>query len=318
MNGFNFGAFLLWFFGSIVAMVVIISFIVRGAEQKKRTKYFSEQYNKAQQKLESARAKYAANHAHLKSIGFQTDQTKVMAGRTFYFDYQKRLTAYETYWFDEGHIGSSPPKPKLFENVIESAKVYGAMYGGASFCSDIRVFPDDKIIECALLQDGAVVKKSEGSAALAGVSIPYFGSLQGTAKSGGSEHETGSLAVRLTLDDLTTPSVIFDITSGADKSSKAYGVAFEQAQELFGIFDGITRMNLKAMQAEAESGKEAGEAQPAQAAKTAEQETDANTKDLNDKDKIFESIRQLGKLRDEGLLSEEEFAAQKKSLMERI
>ncbi len=318
MNGFNFGAFLLWLFGSIVAMVVIIPFIVRGAEQRKRTKYFSEQYDKAQKKLENARAKYAANHAHLKSIGFQADQTKVMAGRTFYFDYQKRLTAYETYWFDEGHIGSSPPKPKLFENVIESAKVYGAMYGGASFCSDIRVFPDDKIIECALLKDGAVVKKSEGSAILAGVSIPYFGSLQGTAKSGGSEHETGILAVRLTLDDLTTPSVIFDITSGADKGSKAYGVAFEQAQALFGFFDGIARMNLKALEAAAAAQNAvAAQEQPTPPEK-ADQETISDAKGQNEKDKIFDSIRQLGKLRDEGLLSEEEFAAQKKSLMERL
>jgi hypothetical protein len=112
--------------------------------------------------------------------------------------------------------------------------------------------------------------------------------------------------------------VIFEITSGADKSSEAYGKAFEQAQELFGFFDGIARMNLKAMQAKAGSEKESGEAQPAQAEKAAAQKTNADAKDRNEKDKIFESIRQLGKLRDEGLLSEEEFAAQKKSLMERI
>ncbi len=315
MSNFHFGTFLLIWLGILALVIVIGVFIARGVEQKKRTKYFSEQYGKAQKKLENARAKYAANHAHLKSIGFQADQTKMMAGRTFYFDYKKRLTAYESYCFDVGHIGSRPPKPKLFENVIETAKVYGAMYGGASFCSDIKVFPDDKIIECALLQAGAVVKKSDGSAALAGVSIPYFGSLQGTASTGSSESQTGILAVRLTLDDLTMPSVIFEITSGADKASKVYGMAFEQAQELFGFFDGIARMNLKAM--ENSAAPQSASAEQMQTAKPA-QETKSDAKESTAKENIFEMIRQLGKLKDDGLLSEEEFAAQKKSLMERL
>jgi hypothetical protein len=89
---------------------------------------------------------------------------------------------------------------------------------------------------------------------------PYFGSLQGTASTGSSEarRHTGGAPDARRPDDAVGH---LQITSGADKSSKAYGVAFEQAQELFGVFDGITRMNLKAMQAKAELGKESGEAQ---------------------------------------------------------
>jgi hypothetical protein len=200
-----------------------------------REQLFKEWYDKAQGKLEGARSRHTANQAHLKSIGFQIDQTKKMAGRNFYFDYKKRLTAFEMYRFDERHLGMSVTQ--------DGVAIFGS---GNSFCSDITVFPDDKIIECVLLQDDTVVKKSEGSAALAGVKIPYFGSLQGTAKTGSNEHESGILTVRLTIEDIRTPSVIFRITGGADKSSAEYGRAYADAQELFGFFDGVARMNLKA------------------------------------------------------------------------
>jgi hypothetical protein len=116
MSNFHFGTFLLIWLGILAVLLLMIPFIVRGAEQKKRTKYFSEQYDKAQQKLENARAKYPPTMPSEKHR-LQADQTKTMAGRAFYFDYKKRLTAYESYCFDEGHIGSRPPKPKLFENV---------------------------------------------------------------------------------------------------------------------------------------------------------------------------------------------------------
>ncbi len=184
-----------------------------------RDQLFKEWYDKAQRQLENARAKHTANQAHLKNIGFKTDQTRKMAGRTFYFDYQKRLTAFEMYHFDERHLSMTVKK--------DGVAIFGS---GSSFCSDITVFPDDKIIECVLLQDDTVVKKSEGSAGLAGVKIPYFGSIQGTAKSGSSERETGILTVRLTIDDIRNPSVIFRITGGADKSSQENGRAFADAQ----------------------------------------------------------------------------------------
>jgi hypothetical protein len=274
-----------------------------------RDQLFNEWYDKAQQKLQSARETHTANQAHLESIGFQVDQTKKMAGRTFYFDYQKRLTAFEMYCFDERHLAMTMKK--------DGVAIFGS---GNSFCSAITVFPDDKIIECVLLQDDTVVKKSEGSAALAGVKIPYFGSLQGTAKTGSNEHESGILTVRLTIEDIRTPSVIFRITGGADKSSEAYGKAFEQAQELFGFFDGIARMNLNAKEKAAAPEKapsaaappaQTAQAEPAQEIKSDPKESDAD-------ENIFDTIRELGKLRDEGLLTEEEFSAKKKYLMEKL
>lgn len=171
---------LLYVFLWLVVCFGLIIIVAFSMENKRRFKDFNAQYDKAQQMLQSARAKYDANLAHLKSIGFQIDQTKKMANRTFYFDYQKRLTAYETHGFDERHLHMRPTKQKLFDSGAEIGDYYTRINNtGQSFCTDIKVFPDDKIIECALLQDGAVVKKSEGSAALAGVSIPYFGSLQG-------------------------------------------------------------------------------------------------------------------------------------------
>lgn len=283
------------------------SFYMKNAS---RDQLFNDWYNKAQQNLAAARAKRAANMAHLKSIGFNLDEAKLIAGRHFYFDYKQRLTAFEMFHFDERHLAMTLKK--------DGVAIFGT---GQSFCSNLTVFPDDKIIECVLLRDDSIVKKSEGSALLAGVSIPYFGSLQGTAKTGSNEHETGILSVRLTLNDIQTPSVIFNITGGGmDKSSEAYGKAFGDAQALFGFFDGIVRMNLKAMEtASKPKTAEAAEMKPADDIKPASEiKSDTALSTPDTAENIFDTIRRLGKLRDEGLLTQEEFTAQKKNLMDRL
>jgi heterodisulfide reductase subunit C len=50
--------------------------------------------------------------------------------------------------------------------MYRNGKVYGVCTAEPPSARTLR-FPGRQIIECALLQDGAVVKKSEGSAALA-------------------------------------------------------------------------------------------------------------------------------------------------------
>ena len=87
---------------------------------------------------------------------------------------------------------------------------------------------------------------------------------------------------------------------GVDKSSPQYAAAFQEAQEVFGIFDAIARMNNKAQTPAAQAAAPPAPPAPVQ------------------REDVFEKIRQLGRLREEKLLTEEEFAAKKKALMEQI
>jgi len=158
-----------------------------------------------------------------------------------------------------------------------------------SYYTRMVVFPYGRIVECVLLQDETVVRSSHGSALLAGTSVPTLGLLQGQARSDSRQSESGILAVRLTLDDRDVPAVLIGFADGVlAKDSEVYAIAFKQAQEVFGIFDGMVRINRK---------------------EKVERPVD---------DGIFEKVRQLGKLRDEGLLSEEEFEQRKTALMEKL
>ncbi len=79
-------------------------------------------------------------------------------------------------------------------------------------------------------------------------------------------------------------------------------------------------MNLRAMQAaaspQASSEPEARPAQAKEPARSMQPAAEPNGADANEN--IFDAIRELGKLRDEGLLTEEEFSEKKKHLMKRL
>lgn len=285
----------------IVVVIVIYTQVAEPNTLKQKKKDIIDNYNEAQRNAMNARTKHDYNMNYLNSIGFHTDRTsKVGLDMYFHFDYNTKRAAYENYLIVD-------PNP----NDIHK-KGYVAFFT-SSRCANLTVFPYDKIVECSLLQDGSVVKNSEGSAMLAGTSVPMLGVLQGKASSISNEHQTGSLSVRLTLDDIQTPSVIFHFAGGVDKSSREYAAAFQEAQEVFGIFDAIVRMNLKTLTAAAP--KSVPSAAPAEHAPRSET-TSAPVQTGNES--VFEKIRQLGKLRDDGLLTEEEFVQKKKLLMEQI
>lgn len=261
---------------------------IAGTREKNRR--FYEAYNGLKQALTAAQGKYSRNLDALSRRGFHADRKIDVGNRHFFFDDAKGLTAFFACYFDDGFLRLTPQDFRS-----DSYEVGRLFQYPQSFCGELTVFPHVRIVECVLLRDGAAVKSSEGSAILAGTSVPTLGILQGKAVSAASERQTGLLSVRLTLDDRQTPSVLFHFTDGAiDKSSARYAAAFQEAQEVFGIFDAIARMNSKAA---------ASAAVPASASAAAAPE---NT---------FEAIRQLGRLRDEGLLTEEEFAARKQALL---
>lgn len=268
--------FLIWLVGSIFIFVGLYFFLTRH-ENKVYQQKFDAAYQHAEQALNEAKKRYQTNMSQLKQLDFVIEQQKQLAGRYFYFDYTHRMIAFENHWFDDSHHRLTPKSPTLPL--------------GAAFCSAITVFHDDKLIDCVLLQDGSVVKNSSGSAQLKGTSIPYFGKLEGVAESGTNEHQTGILAVRITLDDIQTPSIVFNITSGSDKSTAEYGSAFANAQELYGLFDSIVQLNLRAKTPK-----------PAETA-------DPLSSDLTVK------LRQLKVLKEEGLLTEAEYQLKRESLL---
>jgi hypothetical protein len=76
-----------------------------------------------------------------------------------------------------------PTKQKLFDSGAEIGDYYTRINNtGQSFCTDIKVFPDDKINRMRPASGRAVVKKRRSSAALAGVSIPISARFRGRLK----------------------------------------------------------------------------------------------------------------------------------------
>ncbi|MEA5050523.1 MAG: SHOCT domain-containing protein [Oscillospiraceae bacterium] len=280
----------------LFAIGLVLWAVICVSGDKRRKKELLQQFESLCSEANAARAQHQSNADSLGRIGFRTDRRAQIGDRYFYFDHGKKLAACEQYRIAD--IAPDPAQPNGL-----AAAGYSAL--PRSYCTQQTVFAYDRITECVLVQDGAAVKSSSGTAVLAGTSVPFFGVVQGKAVSSGDEHQTGLLSVRLTLDDIRTPSLVFHFTGGGvDKSSAQYAAAFQQAQEVFGIFDAIVRINLR------EKAQAPQTAAPAAAAPGAS--------DAPGRDDVFEKIRQLGRLRDEALLTEEEFAQKKKALMEQI
>jgi len=106
------------------------------------------------------------------------------------------------------------------------------------------VYSLDKVIECSLIQDGTVVHKNAVAPAMVGAAVFGLGGALAGATAMHSDSQVGVLAIRLLLDDMRTPSVMFTILSvSVDKNSPAYLSSFQMAQELYGVFEGVVRIN---------------------------------------------------------------------------
>ncbi len=108
--------------------------------------------------------KYDANLAHLKSIGFQIDQTKKMANRTFYFDYQKRLTLMKRTVLTNGICTCGRPNKSCLIQGLKSATIIPALIIPANPSARTSKFSrTTRSIECALLQDARWSKRGEAA-----------------------------------------------------------------------------------------------------------------------------------------------------------
>jgi len=240
---------------------------------------FEQPYGRLLEALNKAKASYGQDMAALEQMGFKTQRRQQVGDKHLLFDHDKGLTALMEYHIDDRFVKLTYRERGQLLLYLQRPSYYTRMV----------VFPYGRIVECVLLQDETVVRSSHGSALLAGTSVPTLGLLQGQARSDSRQSESGILAVRLTLDDRDVPAVLIGFADGVlAKDSEVYAIAFKQAQEVFGIFDGMVRINRK---------------------EKVERPVD---------DGIFEKVRQLGKLRDEGLLSEEEFEQRKTALMEKL
>lgn len=293
----------LW--GFLIILLIVSPFIIWwGVAYDSRVleKTFRGYYDKLYYPLVSASEGHTKNMEHLNRIGFHSDRLNTVGDKHFLFDYTKSLVCYEEFHIDDRFL---PITKKDYQQLLPF------IARGGSYCRGMKLFHYDKIVDCVLILDDSVVKSSEGSAMLAGTSVPMLGVLQGKASSSSNEHQTGIVAVRLTLDDIQNPSIIFTFNSGnMDKSSTDYANNFQEAQEVFGIFDAIVRINHKTAFA----------SKPASAANVSntEQIPGTATPLISGSQDVFEKIRQLGRLKDEGLLTDEEFAQKKNLLMDQI
>ncbi len=106
------------------------------------------------------------------------------------------------------------------------------------------LFDLGKVIECSLIQDGTVVHKDAVAPAMVGAAVFGLGGAIAGATAMHSDAQVGILAVRVLLDDMRSPSVLFTILShSVDKNSPVYLNAFQSAQEVYGIFEGVVRYN---------------------------------------------------------------------------
>jgi hypothetical protein len=156
----------------------------------------------------------------------------------------------------------------------------------ADFVLPMKIFNYKKIIECNLVRDGVSVDSGGLSSAMVGEAIAgVAGAMIGAVSAGDS-------CVRLVLSDVECPMILINTTPfGKDRFSKAERskTGFQWAQSLYSIF--ITIINeskVKALQSTVDS------------------------------ENIPEQIRLLAKLRDDGILSENEFQQKKADLLKRM
>ena len=174
-------------------------------------------------------------------------------------------------------------------------------------------FPLDRINECALVQDGTMVHHDAVIAGMAGAALfGLGGALAGSTAMNSAEH-VGHLSVRLFLDDPALPSLTITVlNTSMIKSSNEFLKLFDNAQQLYNEFEGIVRMNRRALEAKEKPPVQSGGAPaPSGAASTAQANVDGNAR-------ILEQIKHLAAMHTEGILTDEEFAQKKKMLLDRM
>lgn len=181
--------------------------------------------------------------------------------------------------------------------------------------SDMKYFPLDKITGCALVQDGTMVHESAVMQGMIGAAMfGLGGALAGSTAMHNAEH-CGHLSVRVLINDLRTPSLTLPfLNSSVAKSSDIYLRNFQLAQEVYNEFEGIVQYNRTAQQSAPATAAPAPVQAPqgqASARPAAQGSIDANSQ-------IIDQIQRLAKLHSEGILTDDEFSAKKRALLDKM
>lgn len=218
---------------------------------------------------------HTQNMGYLQQIGFRIENQyfRKEPGLYLYFDYTNKLGALEY-----------------------NLTYKNASYGNMKKCEAITVFPLDKIIECELIQDGTAVHKNAIAPAMIGAAFLGLGGAIAGATAMSNDAHVGVLAVRLLLEDMKIPSLMISVLKAStDKSSQEYQNFFYIAQEIYGIFEGLMRVNDQARrQAQAPS----------------------NTVGLEGD--VMDQLSKLADLKAKGVLTEQEFESKKALLLNKI
>ncbi len=229
---------------------------------------------------------------HLKVNNFHADKT-----------YEEGLNLV---WFDyKGKRGAILTKTVSKETTVY-IKTVARIIAPASA---IRFFQFDKITGCELVQDGTTVHQSAVLPGMIGAAAFGLGGALAGATAMHNAEAVGHISIRVYLDDSSMPSLTITVlNTSMQKSTQAYLNSFNAAQQLYTEFESIIRLNRKAQ-----------EEKPAAPEPREESAKPPKASDgLAENARILEQIKVLAKMRDEGILTDEEFADKKKLYMDKL
>lgn len=264
--------------GAFIVIIIIWAFKADSSSRKKATQKYQRYENDI-------------SH-HLKVNNFHADKT-----------YEENLSMV---WFDyKGKRGAILTKTATKETTV----IIGGMTKITAPASSIRFFRLDKITGCELVQDGTTVHQSAVLPGMIGAAAFGLGGALAGATAMHNAEAVGHISIRVYMDDATMPSLTITVlNTSMQKSTQAYLNSFNAAQQLYTEFESIVRLNRKAQ-----------EDKPAAPQHVEEPAKPAKANDgLAENARILEQIKVLAKMREEGILTETEFADKKKLYMDKL
>lgn len=185
----------------------------------------------------------------------------------------------------------------------------------------LKVIPFENILNCQLLEDNAtIMSSSAGSAFVGGLIGGTTGAIIGSSTAS-SKGMVNSMQLRIDLKDVTKPCYIVQfIPIPMERSTDLYKDVFKGAQEIYATVLAIINLNKERAEqekakAEQERAEEAAKQRAEEAALLhAEAEALPASADKQQAS-VAEQLRECKALLDEGILTQEEFDAKKKSLL---
>ena len=202
---------------------------------------------------------------------------------------------------------------RIYSSMLDTAKDVLIQY--------LKVIPFKNILNCQLLEDNeTVMSSSAGSAFVGGLIGGTTGAIIGSSTAS-SKGMVNSMQLRIDLKDVTKPCYIVQfIPEPMERSTTQYKNIFKGAQEIYATVLAIINLNKeRAEQEKAKAERErAEEAAKQRAEETARMHAEAEAMSSSaDKQQasVAEQLREYKALVDDGILSQEEFDAKKKSLL---